>query len=73
MKSAPDVAPSLESLKLALGRLERAASRVELQIRKGKDNSTVDAMTSQKIKALETGLQSAIGRIDVLLKDLPDG
>jgi hypothetical protein len=67
------IAPSLESLKLALGRLERATSRVEIATRKGAAASSDDAMTSGTLKALETGLESAIGRIDSLLKDTSNG
>ncbi len=67
------IAPSLESLKLALGRLERATSRVEIATRNGKATRSTDAMTSDSLKALESGLESAIGRIDHLLKDTPHG
>lgn len=73
MKSVPPIAPSLESLKLALGRLERATSRVEVAVRNGAKPAAPDAMTSQTLKALESGLESAIGRVDALLKDKPNG
>ena len=71
MDTPHTITPSLESLKLALGRLERATSRVEIAIRKGVHSSGNDAKTSDTLKALESGLESAIGRIDGLLKDAP--
>ena len=66
------VAPTLDSLKLALGRLERATTRVELALRKGAA-APADGMTSAKRKNLENGLESAIDRIDAILKDAQHG
>lgn len=68
MTSPDELEPTLESLKLALGRMERATSRVEVALRKGGSGLT-DGMTSSERKTLESGLQSAIHRIDALLKD----
>jgi hypothetical protein len=71
MEIADTIAPSLESMKLALGRLERATSRVEIATRKGAMSSGDDAMTSAAMKTLENRLKTAIGSIDDLLKDAP--
>ena len=71
--TAPDgLSSNLESLKLALGRMERATTRVELALRRDAVRGGA-TMTSTTREVMETKLESAIERIDALLKETPHG
>lgn len=72
MRMAEDISPSLETLKLALGRLERATTRAEMALRTS-DKFKSGGMTSEARQQLETHLESAIDRIDAILKEVPNG